>query len=150
MNSFIQLYELKHLGVPRFIACGIFEHEKREYRFIVMDRFSNDIQTLFKERNNQFNEEFVLNLTRQILYSLEYIHSKGYANADIKGTNLMLNDEEKLYLIDYGLAHRYSRDGKHQIYVQNADAKHNGTIEYTSRDAHYGVRKCILSITVIV
>jgi vaccinia related kinase len=107
-----------------------------------MDRYSKDLQTVLNENNNQLNENIVLYLTRQILYSLEYIHSKGYSHADIKGANLMLKSDKEVYLVDYGLAHRFIREGDdHQAYVLKPDAKHNGTIEYTSRDAHDGVRK---------
>ena len=50
--------------------------------------------------------------------------------------------EQPLYLIDYGLANRFHRDGfQHQKNIQKSDAKHNRTILYTSRDAHDGVCK---------
>ena len=141
VNNFIKSYRLKHLGVPRSIASGLCEYKNKEYRFLVMDRYSKDLRSFFTENQNKLNENIVLYLTRQILYALEYIHSKGYAHADIKGANLMLKNDKQVYLVDYGLANRYSRDGSHQVYVQKPDAKHNGTIEYTSRDAHDGVRK---------
>jgi vaccinia related kinase len=133
---------LKHLGIPRYIASGIYEYNGKEFRFLAMDRYSKDLQMVLNENNNQLNENIVLYLTRQILYSLEYIHSKGYSHADIKGANLMLKSDKEVYLVDYGLAHRFIREGDdHQAYVLKPDAKHNGTIEYTSRDAHDGVRK---------
>ena len=124
---------LKHLGVPRYISTGIFEHKGSEYRFLIMDRYSKDLQVLLNENNHHLNENFVLNLTSQILYSLEYIHLKGYAHADIKGSNLMMKTEREVVLIDYGLAHKLKLNN---VYFP----KHNGTIEYTSRDAHAGRR----------
>ena len=68
---------------------------------------------------------------------LEYIHGKGYVHADIKGTNILLDtkDESKVYLIDFGLAERYTT-GK--VFKKNSKKCHNGTIEYLSRDAHMG------------
>ena len=145
MNSFKSANRLKHLGVPRYIASGIYEHNGKEFRFLAMDRYSKDLQTVLNDNDHQLNENIVLYLTRQILYSLEYIHSTGYSHADIKGANLMLKSDKEAYLVDYGLAHRFIRDGNdHQAYVFKPDAKHNGTIEYTSRDAHDGARKCLL------
>lgn len=69
---------------------------------------------------------------------LEYIHDKGYAHCDVKGTNLLLGTqkgtEDQVYLVDFGLDTRYTTE------ELKPDPKraHNGTIEYTSRDAHLG------------
>ena len=51
-------------------------------------------------------------------------------------------NENNIYLIDYGFVNRFSRDDVQVNYKQNPNARHNGTIEYTSRDAHNGVCTC--------
>jgi len=75
---------------------------------------------------------------------LEYIHEHGYCHADIKDSNLLMglstnNDDGQVYLLDYGLStkYRYS-DGRHKEYRCDLRKAHDGTIEYTSRDAHIG------------
>jgi maternal embryonic leucine zipper kinase len=40
---------------------------------------------------------------RQIISALAYIHSKGYAHRDLKPENLLLDDNQCLKLIDFGL-----------------------------------------------
>lgn len=72
---------------------------------------------------------------------LEYIHENEYVHADIKAANLMLGyrDPEQVYLADYGLSYRYCPDGVHKEYKENPKKGHNGTIEYTSLDAHRGL-----------
>ena len=47
----------------------------------------------------------------------------------------------KVFLVDYGLAQTFvSRDsGKHRPYTEDPKRCHDGTIEFTSRDAHKGV-----------
>jgi len=44
--------------------------------------------------------------------------------------------------VDYGLAYRYVGDGGRRTeYKEDPRRTHDGTIEFTSRDAHRGVRK---------
>lgn len=45
----------------------------------------------------------------------------------------------QVYLVDYGLAVHYTCDGKHRTYKEDPRKAHNGTVEFTSRDAHSGV-----------
>ena len=45
----------------------------------------------------------------------------------------------QVYLADYGLSYRYCPDGVHKVYKENPKKGHDGTIEYTSLDAHNGV-----------
>ena len=77
---------------------------------------------------------------------MEYIHSKGYAHADIKGSNILLNenldgdtDKFRAFLVDYGLAFRFQLpSGNHKPFVHDERRAHEGTLEYNSRDAHHG------------
>lgn len=51
----------------------------------------------------------------------------------------------QVYLVDYGLAYRYCPDGVHKESKENPKKGHNGTIEYTSLDAHKGLSKPLIS-----
>lgn len=77
--------------------------------------------------------------------ALEYIHSQGYAHADVKGSNILLSEEagttrkSQVYLVDYGLAYRFRTNaGIHKPFVHDERRAHEGTLEFTSRDAHHG------------
>ena len=81
------------------------------------------------------------------LDSLEYIHSQGYAHADVKGSNILLTtngigmeiDKAQAFLVDYGLAYRFrTGTGSHKPFVHDERRAHEGTLEFTSRDAHHG------------
>ena len=63
----------------------------------------------------------------------------------MKGSNLLTGfgpgRSHEVYLVDYGLAYRYNPDGKHKDYKEDPRKAHDGTIEFTSIDAHKGVSK---------
>ena len=74
---------------------------------------------------------------------LEYIHAQGYAHADIKAGNLMTglakSESNQVYLIDFGLVKKFMNDGKHIEAREEPKAAHDGTLEFTSVDAHKGI-----------
>jgi len=134
---------LRTLGMPRFIGNGSHEYDGNKYRFMVMERFGVDLQKLFEARGKRFSVKTVLTLGIKILDILEYIHQTGYIHADIKGSNLLLGpkptNRDQVYLVDYGLACRYlNGSGVHKEYKPDPKRAHDGTIEFTSRDAHIG------------
>lgn len=52
--------------------------------------------------------------------------------------NLVLGNLQ-VYLVDYGFAYRYCPDGVHKEYKEDPKRCHDGTLEFTSIDAHNGV-----------
>lgn len=111
---------------------------------------------------------------------LEFIHENEYVHADIKAANLLLgyrNPEQvklgsemnmmcsshiytyirfhyesvlQVYLADYGLSYRYCPAGVHKEYKECPKKGHNGTIEYTSLDAHRGLGETSTSYSFII
>lgn len=47
----------------------------------------------------------------------------------------------QIYLVDYGLATKYLPGGEHRQYKEDPRKAHDGTVEFTSIDAHKGVGK---------
>lgn len=135
VTSWMQKNKLKTFGMPVMLGSGLHENNSTKFRFLVMDRYAKDLWTLFNACNKVFPLATVLQISIQILDVLEYIHSNGYIHADVKGANLLLGmkkgTENQVFLVDFGLATRFRG-------TKDPKRKHNGTIEYTSRDAHDG------------
>ncbi|XP_045601482.1 serine/threonine-protein kinase VRK1 [Procambarus clarkii] len=134
--------KLKRLGMPKFLGSGSFEYNSQKFRFMVMERFGCDLQKILEQHSKRFSFKTVYQVGIQILDVLEYIHSKEYIHADIKASNLLIGykpgTENQVFLVDFGLACRYANDGKHKEYKYDQRKAHDGTIEFTSRDAHIG------------
>ncbi len=59
--------KLAHLGVPRFIGCGSFENGGTKYRFMVMDRFGQDVEKILQASNNKFASSTVFSVGLRIV-----------------------------------------------------------------------------------
>jgi len=143
LDAFAANRKIKHLGVPDLKGHGSFVHRKKKLRFIVMPRYGTDLQTVLDQQKSSLSVESTSSIATQVIDSLEYLHSMGYVHKDLKGNNMIykrghtdIND--KIYLVDYGLASRYIHMGIHRPFEPDQRSAHEGTLEYVSRDGHLG------------
>ncbi|XP_075387581.1 serine/threonine-protein kinase VRK1 [Tenrec ecaudatus] len=141
IQKWICARKLQYLGVPKYWGSGLHDKNGQSYRFMVMDRFGSDLQKIYEASAKRFSRKTVLQLSLKILDILEYIHEHEYAHGDIKAANLLLSltCPDQVYLVDYGLAYRYCPEGIHKEYKEDPKRRHDGTMEFTSIDAHNGV-----------
>ncbi|NWI19051.1 VRK2 kinase, partial [Crypturellus soui] len=141
IRKWMHLKKIKCLGIPVYWGSGLAEYKGKSYRFMVMERLGQDLQSIFKDSGSRFKKTTVLQLGARMLDALEYIHENEYVHCDIKAANLLLGytNPNEVYLADYGLSYRYCPNGNHKQYQENPRKGHNGTIEFTSLDAHKGV-----------
>ncbi|XP_043489088.1 serine/threonine-protein kinase VRK1-like isoform X2 [Polistes fuscatus] len=147
IESWCKTQRKRRIGVPTYEGSGSHFYNGQRYRFLVIPRYGIDIGKLFILNNRKLPTKLVNNLAVQMLDALEYIHSHGYAHADIKGPNILLapyddstvREKSQAYLVDYGLAYRFrTTTGIHKPFVHDERRAHEGTLEFTSRDAHHG------------
>ncbi|XP_030369575.1 nucleosomal histone kinase 1 [Scaptodrosophila lebanonensis] len=139
IKEFKQKHGLKSLGMPYILANGSADINGIKHRFIVMPRYGSDISKFYVENGKRLPEGTVYRLAIQMLDVYEFMHSTGYVHADLKAANILLGTGKgggaQAYLVDFGLASHYVTGE----FKPDPKKMHNGTIEYTSRDAHMGV-----------
>lgn len=140
VQKWIHSHNLDYLGIPRYWGTGETNYNSSSYRFMVVDRLGMDLQKLQNNNRGRLPAKTVMQIGIRMLDVLEYIHEHEYVHGDIKAGNILLHtsDTSKVYLADYGLSYRYCPNGKHKEYKEDPRKCHNGTIEFTSRDAHKG------------
>ncbi len=99
------LYKLQHSQIPRFRELMRMNVGNREALFLVQEYVEGQTYTdlLQSHPQGRFSEGEVVQLLRQILPVLEYIHSLGVVHRDVSPENLIQRSGDKLpILIDFG------------------------------------------------
>ncbi len=102
------LKDLEHDGIPRVIEIQNI-HESREL-YLVQEYVAGKNLKVVKSACGQINELLILEWFKQLALILVYIHKKGVIHGDVKPENIMLTEEAKLKLIDFGIS--FSDDNK--------------------------------------
>lgn len=113
LNKFIkEAKTISTLHHPNIIQIhDIFRENNTAY--YVMDYIDGkSLGDIVKERG-ALPETKAVGAIKQVAAALEYIHSKSINHLDVKPNNIMLsNDEEKIILIDFGVAKQYDETTK--------------------------------------
>lgn len=102
------LYQLQHPQIPQFRAAFEYDDPVEPRLFLVQDYVAGQTyQELLQTRKAQgqvFSEAEVVQLLRQLLPVLEFVHRQGMIHRDISPDNLILRDRDRLpVLIDFGV-----------------------------------------------
>ena len=136
---------LKHLqgapGIANVYHCA----SEGEYNVMVMDLLGPSLEDVFNICNRKLSLKTVLMLAEQMLYRIEYLHSKNFIHRDIKPDNFLMGRGHKrsniLYLIDFGLAKKYRDQKTHQHIPYRENKNLTGTARYASINAHIGIEQ---------
>ncbi|XP_035207280.1 serine/threonine-protein kinase VRK1-like isoform X2 [Stegodyphus dumicola] len=109
LKTWIKEKKLDYLGLSPCHGFGSFEFNNSKYRFMVLERFDKDLQQLLNDNGKTFPVKTVCLIGLSVVY-----------------------------LVDMGLACKYQREGVHKKDLPDVKKAHNGTPEFTSRDAHRG------------
>lgn len=100
------------------------------------------LSVLFRKCGKKFTLKTILMLADQMVDCIQSVHRCGIIHRDIKPGNFVIGgrgNENKIYIIDYGLSDFYYRSGKHIPYKSNCSFK--GTYRYASKNAHFKIEQ---------
>ncbi|XP_037690102.1 tau-tubulin kinase 2 isoform X2 [Choloepus didactylus] len=122
--------------VCRFIGCG----RNDRFNYVVMQLQGRNLADLRRSQSRgTFTISTTLRLGRQILESIESIHSVGFLHRDIKPSNFAMgrfpSTCRKCYMLDFGLARQFTNSCG-DVRPPRAVAGFRGTVRYASINAH--------------
>ncbi len=87
--------------------------------YLIMDYLpGQSLKEILRRQNNPMSYEEVLYLMNPVLEALEKVHEHGVIHRDISPDNLIMNENDRLTLIDFGAARDVSsQDGKSMTVV---------------------------------
>ncbi|ARF02834.1 SWPV1-275 [Shearwaterpox virus] len=138
INNWMELHNINHLGIPEYYGCGCLKYCNNYYRFILLEKLNINTSKLFSRRIKISRIKLIKSITIDILTALKYIHSYGISHGDIKPENIMLDINNKAYLIDYGISYHFMIKDKHVKYLKEQKGLRKGTVYYASLDSHNG------------
>lgn len=121
------LCSLDHPGIVKFLNYV----EKPEGVFLIMEYVKGiTLEEFIKHKNGLIVESKAYPMLRDILDAFEYAHSKGIVHQDIKPSNIIIQEDGHIKIMDFGIARIVSE-------VQQNTAV-MGTPEYMSPEQIYG------------
>ncbi|OVA13404.1 Protein kinase domain [Macleaya cordata] len=100
---------LRRLDHPNIIKLeGIITSRLSCSIYLVFEYMEHDLAGLSSCPDIRFSESQVKCYMHQLLSGIEHCHSRGVMHRDIKGSNLLVNNEGILKVADFGLANYFS------------------------------------------
>ncbi len=91
--------KLDHPGVMK-----VFADEDRSQVYMVMEWVDGRLLRQILNESGKFSVERAVRIAGAILDALEYIHAHGVVHRDLKPENIMVDAEDHIKLIDFGIA----------------------------------------------
>ena len=90
---------MNHPGVMK-----VFDSEKRSRVYMVMEWVEGRLLRTIMNEQQPMPEERAIRIAINILEALQHIHSRGVAHRDLKPENIMVDSNDNIKLIDFGIA----------------------------------------------
>ena len=132
-----RLYLMQGEGIPKIICYG----NNQTHNILIQELLGKSLEELFNINGRKFSLKTVCSIGIEMIKRIKFVHSKFHIHRDIKPDNFMTGrdkNDNKIYLIDFGLAKKYYSFTKKQHIKFHTGKNLIGTARYCGRNAHKG------------
>lgn len=135
-----EAYRLIYLqgdGIPKIYCYG----NNQTHNILIQELLGKSLEDIFNSMRKKFSLKTVCVLGIEMIKRIKFVHSRHHIHRDIKPDNFMIGrdeNENKIYIIDFGLAKKYYSTSKHQHIKFCKGKSLIGTARYCGRNAHRG------------
>lgn len=119
---------LSQLDHPTIVR--LYDYINHEDRFHLIMEYVNgrDLNDLIDKVTGPINELRAINIFIQVLEGIQHIHNKDIIHRDIKPSNIIINENDKIKLLDFGIA----KDSQNDPRLTRVGSNVGGTPMYMS------------------
>ncbi|MBD2472609.1 serine/threonine-protein kinase [Nostoc sp. FACHB-145] len=132
----ITLRRIRHPNIPRSSIDDFFafvpNNSPLELRCLVMDKIEGQNLAEWLESNGRISQSVALDWLQQLVKILDVVHHTEFFHRDIKPTNIILQPDGQLALVDFGTARRVTDTYLSKVSGSGGTSKRVGTYEITS------------------
>ncbi len=90
----------------------------------------------WRSRKQELDDEFLLQLTTELLDVLDFLHSSGVIHRDVKTTNIQVDPKGRIRLLDYGIVRNLRG-----VDITQTDGRFVGTYRYSAPEYLFKERR---------
>jgi len=125
------LARLHHPGIAEIYEAGTYEEHGTEVPFFAMEYISNAKTISEYAASRKLTIEQKLELFLQVCDAVNYGHQRGIVHRDLKPDNILVDSQNRVRIIDFGLAKATDSDLQH-TQVQTEVGQIVGSLKYMS------------------
>src|SRR3984893_16485527 len=95
---------MDHPGVMKVLSDSDGSNKARSQVYMVMEWVDGRLLRKILAEQPKLPTERAIRITLRILDALDYIHSRGVVHRDLKPENVMVDEQDNIKLIDFGIA----------------------------------------------
>jgi serine/threonine protein kinase len=101
----------KKIGFHPHVVNLLDTFRDARFCYFVMDKCEYSILEMLSQKGETCSEADYFKVWRQVIFSLEFLHSKNIAHRDVKPANFLVDSEGTVKICDFGLSAEIPEDG---------------------------------------